>query len=546
MLLLALSINGGLKTLGSYAGLAAIVALALLALLYFAQARELKRLSEWAEREAARRQVTPPPVVRAVAEQPAAVRPPMPGVPAPIVAPGAAGAPVVTSVEGVRRVPIPAALAAAPTGVVPAVPAAPDSTTVGGDMAPPTATTEAPAATEAESAAQPTAAEAPAVTPSGEPTAQPPLPPAPEPVEPALSQPPLPPAPESAGEPAATQPRLIADAVPGQPPGTVHEIAGGVVIGRGKVATIRLKDPLASARHARIARQGEQFMLEDLGSTNGTFLNGVLMSAPTALTEGDRIRLGESEFVYASAPPTAGNGSGQPSPAAVPLLAAPAPERALELDHESLREEPAAAPPPHEPLRPLRRLRRPFVHEPPESDPATRLPPAPELERSARGPARLLLVGLVVVAIAAVAIAVVELGPGSGGGKSAQGRTGTSTPPASSSTSTSTSKSTGGAAPPAPASVTVAVLNATGRPGLAGGVSAQLGQDGYVKGAIANAPSPAATTTVGYATGERPAALEVARSLHLAASDVVPVSSAAAAAAGAAKVVVTLGSDYHG
>jgi hypothetical protein len=51
---IALSINGGIKTLGSYAGLAAVVALALLALLYFAQARELKRLREWIEREAQR------------------------------------------------------------------------------------------------------------------------------------------------------------------------------------------------------------------------------------------------------------------------------------------------------------------------------------------------------------------------------------------------------------------------------------------------------------------------------------------------------------
>ena len=51
MSVLALSINGGIKTIGAYAGLAAVVVLALFVLLYFAQAREIKRLSEWAERE---------------------------------------------------------------------------------------------------------------------------------------------------------------------------------------------------------------------------------------------------------------------------------------------------------------------------------------------------------------------------------------------------------------------------------------------------------------------------------------------------------------
>ena len=73
--ILAISISGGIKTIGAYAAFAALLALALLALLYFAQARELKRLSEWAAREAARpRAPVPPP--QAVASKPVG-RPPV-------------------------------------------------------------------------------------------------------------------------------------------------------------------------------------------------------------------------------------------------------------------------------------------------------------------------------------------------------------------------------------------------------------------------------------------------------------------------------------
>jgi hypothetical protein len=93
--------------------------------------------------------------------------------------------------------------------------------------------------------------------------------------------------------------------------------------------------------------------------------------------------------------------------------------------------------------------------------------------------------------------------------------------------------------------VTVAVFNAAGRSGLAGTVSSKLAGDGYAKGAVANAAAQS-TTTVGYGTGERAAALEVARSLGLPASDVAPMTSTAAGAAGGAEVAVTLGASYGG
>jgi predicted component of type VI protein secretion system len=514
MTLLALSINGGIKTLGAYAGLAAVIALALLALLYFSQARELKRLSEWAERESARRQAPPTPQG---ARPPPAAPPPAPAVMAPV--PAGPGAPVVTTVEGVRRVPIPTGAAGEMPPAPPVVAAPPDATTLSGEVAVP-AETDVVAPAEGTPTGDASGAEAPPVAP---------FPPAPAPagwlgVE--TAQPSLPPAPA-----AQPLPRLIAEAVPGQPAGTTHEIGAGLLIGRGKVASLRLSDPLASARHARISKQADRFMLEDLGSTNGTFVNGVLISAPTQLGERDRIRLGESEFTFALAPgttPDPNGGTGQVRPAAVPLLAAAAPEREVEL--------PVEDPPPAA----HRHLRLPFSHDEAPSTQAG-LPPAPDPERPA-GRGRWLAVVAIVVALAAVAFAVVELAPGSGPKKPAQHAT---TPPASSGATATTTQKRGSASGPAPSTVTVAVFNGTGRPGLAGTVSSKLASDGYAKSAVANAAAQT-TTTVGYGTGERAAALEVARSLGLPASDVGPMTSTAAGAAGGAEVAVTLGASYGG
>jgi pSer/pThr/pTyr-binding forkhead associated (FHA) protein len=71
----------------------------------------------------------------------------------------------------------------------------------------------------------------------------------------------------------------------------------GATLGRGDVE-IRLEDPFASARHARITRQGHVVVIEDLGSTNGTYLNEEPLNGPQPLHSGDRIRIGDSEFSY--------------------------------------------------------------------------------------------------------------------------------------------------------------------------------------------------------------------------------------------------------
>jgi hypothetical protein len=96
----------------------------------------------------------------------------------------------------------------------------------------------------------------------------------------------------------AADPRLIVERAPGHTPGMEYEIGAGAVLGRGDQAEIRLDDPFASGRHAQLTRRGGLVVLEDLGSTNGTFLNEELVTGPQPLHQGDRLRIGDSEFTY--------------------------------------------------------------------------------------------------------------------------------------------------------------------------------------------------------------------------------------------------------
>jgi hypothetical protein len=93
-------------------------------------------------------------------------------------------------------------------------------------------------------------------------------------------------------------PRLIVERAPGHQPGMIYDLDGEVVLGRGGEAEIRLEDPYASSGHARIFEQGGILVLEDLGSTNGTYLNEELLESPRPLHPGDRLRIGESEFSF--------------------------------------------------------------------------------------------------------------------------------------------------------------------------------------------------------------------------------------------------------
>ena len=67
-----------------------------------------------------------------------------------------------------------------------------------------------------------------------------------------------------------------------------------ILIGRGPDAAIRLDDDYVSTRHARIASSGDQWFVEDLGSTNGTYLGSHRLTQPTTVQVGSRVRIGKT------------------------------------------------------------------------------------------------------------------------------------------------------------------------------------------------------------------------------------------------------------
>ncbi len=67
-----------------------------------------------------------------------------------------------------------------------------------------------------------------------------------------------------------------------------------ILIGRGSDAAIRLDDDYVSTRHARIAASDDQWFVEDLGSTNGTYVGSARITEPTALVLGTQVRIGKT------------------------------------------------------------------------------------------------------------------------------------------------------------------------------------------------------------------------------------------------------------
>lgn len=67
-----------------------------------------------------------------------------------------------------------------------------------------------------------------------------------------------------------------------------------LLIGRGSDAAIKLDDDYVSTRHARVASDGEQWFVEDLGSTNGTYVGNARMTEPTPIQIGTQVRIGKT------------------------------------------------------------------------------------------------------------------------------------------------------------------------------------------------------------------------------------------------------------
>ena len=69
---------------------------------------------------------------------------------------------------------------------------------------------------------------------------------------------------------------------------------GGPVIGRSPDADIIIDDPYASEYHARVGLQDGQVLVHDLGSTNGTYVNGRRVTTPAAVATGDTVQIGKT------------------------------------------------------------------------------------------------------------------------------------------------------------------------------------------------------------------------------------------------------------
>ncbi len=67
-----------------------------------------------------------------------------------------------------------------------------------------------------------------------------------------------------------------------------------LLIGRGSDAAIRLDDDYVSTRHARVAASGDEWFVEDLGSTNGTYVGSVRITQPTTIGLGIQVRIGKT------------------------------------------------------------------------------------------------------------------------------------------------------------------------------------------------------------------------------------------------------------
>src|SRR5678815_5548789 len=71
-----------------------------------------------------------------------------------------------------------------------------------------------------------------------------------------------------------------------------------ITIGRSARNDLCIPDPFASRVHAEVRREGDEYILQDLGSANGTLYNGATVEGAIHLTAGGRIQIGETEIIF--------------------------------------------------------------------------------------------------------------------------------------------------------------------------------------------------------------------------------------------------------
>jgi len=95
---------------------------------------------------------------------------------------------------------------------------------------------------------------------------------------------------------AATAPAALVVRTPESQQGTRYDLEDEITMGRAAGCAITLEDAYASQIHARVYRQEDSFLLEDLGSTNGTYLNRAAVTTAAPLRCGDQVQIGSTVF----------------------------------------------------------------------------------------------------------------------------------------------------------------------------------------------------------------------------------------------------------
>jgi len=80
--------------------------------------------------------------------------------------------------------------------------------------------------------------------------------------------------------------------------GRSYPLSGQLQIGRADACQIQLEDTYASQFHAKITHRDESWYVEDLGSTNGTYLNQRRLTSPAEVNAGDRVKIGKTTVEF--------------------------------------------------------------------------------------------------------------------------------------------------------------------------------------------------------------------------------------------------------
>jgi hypothetical protein len=543
--LLALSLSNTLLKVGALAAFAGLVGIAILSLLVFSQARELKRLREWAGRAPERAAELEQRVsAEAAARLQRVVAPQrVGGTPVPRATPmvtrvtPAAGPPTAVAADGT---PVPVATGAPPAGQVPPPGGQPVPALPPGQLAP--ASAGQPAVDQPTPVSASGSAETPATSPP--PLAAPTQPAAaPQPGQPAFVPTAAQSSPPTAGQPGVpvAQQSAVAHSGEGEP----EKDAAPAAEDLGRVPAPATVGG-AAARQAATGLPPAEPAADDTQPPTGQA--AVLAPAAAAVApSAERVAKGATGLSEdTDSPPVAG----VPTPATVAARTVPAAGR-------------APAPPaggrsatlPPRPARPAPPVDAAAVAAPrgipgkpvgggggtsrPGGPRAGRAPGPPFLqEERSSGRTTALIVGGVVVGVAVLAGVLLSLG----GGSHKNATVGSTTSHSAPAGGHGRSGSHRAHAVAGPAETHVVVLNSTETTGLAHRLSANLRQSGYTQSAALDGhPTLRASSVVEYAGGHRTEALHVGQTLGI--SQVQPLEGAIVPLVGSATVVVIAGSD---